>query len=219
MCEEVVLENPKGQISRTPPCLKEFNFEDLKIATNNFKPEALLGERGYGRIYKGWIDEKTLTPLEWGTAVAIHVNFAANYVLSEQIFLNCGESLILNDTDTQSWPDVKSKFSAKSLTSKATTQDPLVPKVPFMTTRVSHSEFSYSFPVVTGHALNYAYIVKEYLIAMDGETLTIKFTPSTNSLNAYAFVNGIEVMSMPDDIYKNDDGTLKLVDQDSLIYI
>ncbi|KAK1589200.1 hypothetical protein Q3G72_031458 [Acer saccharum] len=191
-------------------------------------------------------------------SVAIHVNFAANYVLSEQIFLNCGESLILNDTDTQSWLDVKSKFSAKSLTSKATTQDPLVPKVPFMTTRVSHSEFSYSFPVVTGRkfmclylysnsynglnaifsissgsfsllknfspaqttdALNYAYIVKEYLIAMDGETLTIKFTPSTNSLNAYAFVNGIEVMSMPDDTYKNDDGTLKLVDQDSLIYI
>ncbi|KAK0603354.1 hypothetical protein LWI29_004023 [Acer saccharum] len=197
-------------------------------------------------------------------AVAIHVNFAANYVPSEQILSNCGESLILNDTDTQSWtPDVKSKFllSAKSLTSKATTQDPLVPKVPFMTTRVSHSEFSYSFPVITGRkfmrlyfysnsyngfnatnamfsvssgsfsllknfstaqttdALNYAYIVKEYLIAMDDETLTIKFTPSTNSLNAYAFVNGIEVMSMPDDIYKNDDGTLKMVDQDSLIYI
>ncbi|KAK0603680.1 hypothetical protein LWI29_007462 [Acer saccharum] len=197
-------------------------------------------------------------------AVAIHVNFAANYVSSEQILLNCGESLILNDTDTRSWtPDVKSKFllSAKSLTSKATTQDPLVPKVPLMTARVSHFEFSYSFPVVTGHkfmrlyfysnsynglnatnavfsvssgsfsllknfspaqttdALNYAYIFNEYLIAMDGETLTIKFTPSTNSLNAYVFVNGIEVMSMPDDIYKNDDGTLKLVGQDSFIYI
>ncbi|KAK1586453.1 hypothetical protein Q3G72_002741 [Acer saccharum] len=140
-------------------------------------------------------------------AVAIHVNFVVNYVPSEQILLNCGESLILNDTDTQSWTlDVKPKFllSAKSLTSKATTQDPLVPKVPFMTARVSHSEFSYSFPVVTG---------------LDGETLTIKFTPSTNSLNSYAFVNGIEVMSMPDDIYKNDDGTLKLVGQDSLIYI
>ncbi|KAK4844895.1 hypothetical protein QYF36_025774 [Acer negundo] len=69
--EEVVVENPNGQISRTPPCLKEFNFEDLKTATSNFKPEALLGEGVYGRVYKGWIDEKTLTPSEWGTGNAI----------------------------------------------------------------------------------------------------------------------------------------------------
>ncbi|KAK0604116.1 hypothetical protein LWI29_012195 [Acer saccharum] len=61
------VKNPNGQISRTPPCLNGFNFEDLKTA-NNFKLEALLGERGYGRVYKGWIDEKTLTPSEWGTA-------------------------------------------------------------------------------------------------------------------------------------------------------
>ncbi|KAK1562879.1 hypothetical protein Q3G72_018416 [Acer saccharum] len=69
----------------------------------------------------------------------------------------------------------------------------------------------------TTYALNCAYIVMEYLIAVDGETLTIKFTPSTNSSNAYAFVNGIEVISMPD-IYYNDNG-LKLVGQDSLIFI
>ncbi|KAI9153063.1 hypothetical protein LWI28_005254 [Acer negundo] len=64
-------------------------------------------------------------------------------------------------------------------------------------------------------ALSYAYIVKEYLIAVDGETLTIKFTPSTNS--SYAFVNGIEVIYVPD-IYYNDTG-LKLVGQDSLIFV
>ncbi|KAK1562350.1 hypothetical protein Q3G72_010543 [Acer saccharum] len=200
-----------------------------------------------------------------------------SFIPSEQILLNCGESSILNDTDTRSWtPDVGSKFllSTKSSTSKATTQDPLVPKVPYMTARLSQSEFSYRFPVVPGrmlvclhfysnsynghnasnaifsvsaynrldttknrfsylpgsftllrnfstsqttYALNCAYIVREYLIAVDGETLTIKFTPSTNSSNAYAFVNGIEVISMPD-IYSNDNG-LKLVGQDSLIFV
>ncbi|KAK3224484.1 hypothetical protein Dsin_011509 [Dipteronia sinensis] len=65
--DEAVVENPNGKIlSRTAPCLKEFNFEDLKTATNNFKPEG-----GYGRVYKGWIDEKTLTPSEWGTGMAV----------------------------------------------------------------------------------------------------------------------------------------------------
>ena len=63
-----------------------------------------------------------------------------------------------------------------------------------------------------------AYIVKEYLIAMDGETLTIKFTLSTNSSNAYVFVNGIEVMSMPD-MYRSVDGTLMSVGQNYMIYI
>ncbi|KAK0604510.1 hypothetical protein LWI29_016354 [Acer saccharum] len=71
--EEVVVENPNGQISRTPPCLKEFNFEDLKTATNNFKPEALVGEGGYGRVYKGWIDENTLTPSVWGTGMVVAI--------------------------------------------------------------------------------------------------------------------------------------------------
>ncbi|KAK0572866.1 hypothetical protein LWI29_038261 [Acer saccharum] len=70
----------------------------------------------------------------------------------------------------------------------------------------------------TTEALNYVYIVNGYLIAGDGDTLTIKFTPSTNSSNAYAFMNGVEVMFMPD-IYKNDDGTLILVGQNYLIYI
>ncbi|KAK1562165.1 hypothetical protein Q3G72_007317 [Acer saccharum] len=174
-------------------------------------------------------------------------------------------------------PDVRSKFlfPAKSSTSKAATQNPLVPEVPYMTARVSHSEFSYSFPVVLGQkfvhlhfcsnsyngrdatnsvisftaynrlnaidarfffspgsyslfkncstvqttkALNYAYIVKEYLIIVDGGILTIKFTPSTNSSNAYAFVNGIEVMSMPN-IYRSVDGTLMSVGLNYPIYI
>ncbi|KAJ1407169.1 Serine-threonine/tyrosine-protein kinase, catalytic domain [Sesbania bispinosa] len=62
----------------------------------------------------------------------------------------------------------------------------------------------------TALALNYAYIVKEYSINVEGGTLNVTFTPSTNASNAYAFVNGIEVVSMPD-IYTSTDGTTMIV--------
>ncbi|KAE8722606.1 Receptor-like protein kinase FERONIA [Hibiscus syriacus] len=58
----------------------------------------------------------------------------------------------------------------------------------------------------TSEALNYAFIIKEYSINVDGEFLNLTFSPSS-SPNAYAFVNGIEVLSMPD-IYSNLDGVL-----------
>ncbi|KAL9315190.1 hypothetical protein ACSQ67_016191 [Phaseolus vulgaris] len=59
-------------------------------------------------------------------------------------------------------------------------------------------------------ALNYAYILKEFAIYVEGKTLNVTFTPSTNASNAYAFVNGIEVVSMPD-IYTSTDGTTMIV--------
>ncbi|KAK7374079.1 hypothetical protein VNO80_07505 [Phaseolus coccineus] len=59
-------------------------------------------------------------------------------------------------------------------------------------------------------ALNYAYILKEFAIYVEGKTLNVTFTPSTNTSNAYAFVNGIEVVSMPD-IYTSTDGTTMIV--------
>ncbi|CAL0328351.1 unnamed protein product [Lupinus luteus] len=59
-------------------------------------------------------------------------------------------------------------------------------------------------------ALNYAYIVKEYVIHVEGETLNVTFTPSANASNSYAFVNGIEVVSMPD-IYTSSDGSTMIV--------
>lgn len=49
---------PSGELLDKPN-LRVFNFAELKSATKNFKPETLLGEGGFGKVYKGWIDEKT----------------------------------------------------------------------------------------------------------------------------------------------------------------
>ncbi|KAI3855768.1 hypothetical protein MKX03_033448 [Papaver bracteatum] len=35
---------------------KTFTFRELATATKNFKPECLVGEGGFGRVYKGFID-------------------------------------------------------------------------------------------------------------------------------------------------------------------
>ncbi|KAM7263792.1 hypothetical protein ACFE04_001475 [Oxalis oulophora] len=67
----------------------------------------------------------------------------------------------------------------------------------------------------TIEALNYyPYIVKEYSVNVDGDSLNVTFTPTSGSNNAYAFINGIEIMSMPD-IYSTTDGTVMIVGQSS----
>ncbi|KAA3454621.1 receptor-like protein kinase FERONIA [Gossypium australe] len=180
-----------------------------------------------------------------------HLVLAADYVPTEKILLNCGEKSDLSDNDNRKWtPDVGSKFltgTEKSVTSPAASQDPAVPEVPYMTARVFHSNFTYSFPVVSGRkfvrlyfyansydgqnatnalfsvtsgsytllknfsaaqtseALNYAFVIKEYSINVNGDHLNLTFSPSSTPSNAYAFVNGIEVLSMPD-LYSNSDG-------------
>jgi hypothetical protein len=68
----------------------------------------------------------------------------------------------------------------------------------------------------TSLGLNYEYIVKEYSIHVDEGTLNVTFTTSTSASKAYAFVNGIEVVSMPD-IYTATDGTTMIVDKKNLI--
>ncbi|KAK9284927.1 hypothetical protein L1049_024108 [Liquidambar formosana] len=57
------------------PGLKAFSFNELKNATRNFRPSALIGVGKSGHVYKGWIDEKTLaaTKLGFGMAIAVKV--------------------------------------------------------------------------------------------------------------------------------------------------
>ncbi|XP_008780759.2 probable serine/threonine-protein kinase PBL3 [Phoenix dactylifera] len=53
--------------------LKAFTFNDLKNATRNFRLDSLLGEGGFGYVYKGWIDEQSLTASRPGAGMVVAV--------------------------------------------------------------------------------------------------------------------------------------------------
>uniref|UniRef100_A0A804LF01 RNA helicase aquarius insertion domain-containing protein n=1 Tax=Zea mays TaxID=4577 RepID=A0A804LF01_MAIZE len=61
-----------GQILKAPN-LHTFTFIELKTATKNFRPDSVLGEGGFGRVYKGWVDEKTMAPTRNGTDMVVAV--------------------------------------------------------------------------------------------------------------------------------------------------
>ncbi|KAM3369256.1 hypothetical protein ACQJBY_017263 [Aegilops geniculata] len=63
---------PEGRILEAPN-LRIFTFAELRAATRNFKPDTLLGEGGFGQVYKGWVDEKTMNPARSGTGMVIAV--------------------------------------------------------------------------------------------------------------------------------------------------
>ncbi|XP_073297851.1 receptor-like protein kinase FERONIA [Primulina huaijiensis] len=79
---------------------------------------------------------------------------AVDYAPSEKIFLNCGGPSDSTDLDGRKWTsDIGSKFvisTSNSLTASAATQKPSVPQVPYMSARIFHSDFTYSFPVASG---------------------------------------------------------------------
>lgn len=53
--------------------LKKFTFIDLKLATRNFRPESLLGEGGFGCVFKGWVEENGTAPVKPGTGLTVAV--------------------------------------------------------------------------------------------------------------------------------------------------
>lgn len=53
--------------------LKKFSFSELRTATRNFRPDSVLGEGGFGAVFKGWIDEQTLAPARPGTGMIVAV--------------------------------------------------------------------------------------------------------------------------------------------------
>ncbi|KAL8536269.1 hypothetical protein ACS0TY_011773 [Phlomoides rotata] len=53
------------------PNLRVFTFSELKIATRNFRSDTVLGEGGFGKVYKGWLDEKTPGKAGSGTVIAV----------------------------------------------------------------------------------------------------------------------------------------------------
>nr|GMD61319.1 Protein kinase [Ipomoea batatas] len=55
------------------PNLKSFTFADLKMATRDFRLDSVLGEGGFGPVFKGWIDKNSLSPAKPGTGLVIAV--------------------------------------------------------------------------------------------------------------------------------------------------
>ncbi|EPS71474.1 hypothetical protein M569_03280 [Genlisea aurea] len=49
------------------PHLRNFSLSELKVATRNFRNDTVLGEGGFGKVYKGWLDSRN------GTSSAIAV--------------------------------------------------------------------------------------------------------------------------------------------------
>ncbi|KAK8533978.1 hypothetical protein V6N13_028342 [Hibiscus sabdariffa] len=53
--------------------LRKFSFNELKLATRCFRPESLLGEGGFGCVFKGWISENGTAPVKPGTGLSVAV--------------------------------------------------------------------------------------------------------------------------------------------------
>lgn len=60
------------EILASSPNLKAFRFVELKNATKKFSSENLLGEGGFGYVYKGWIHLNTRTTTA-GSAMVVAV--------------------------------------------------------------------------------------------------------------------------------------------------
>ncbi|CAH8315015.1 unnamed protein product [Eruca vesicaria subsp. sativa] len=61
-----------GQILE-PPNLEVYSFFDLKIATKGFKQDLMVGEGGFGKVYRGWIHPETLAPSVTGSGLTVAV--------------------------------------------------------------------------------------------------------------------------------------------------
>ncbi|KAK9163143.1 hypothetical protein Syun_004045 [Stephania yunnanensis] len=53
--------------------LRKFTFNELKAATRNFRPESILGEGGFGCVFKGWIEENGTAAVKPGTRLTVDV--------------------------------------------------------------------------------------------------------------------------------------------------
>lgn len=53
--------------------LRKFTFNGLKLATRSFRPDSLLGEGGFGCVFKGWIEENGTAPVKPGTGLTVAV--------------------------------------------------------------------------------------------------------------------------------------------------
>ncbi|XP_061353744.1 receptor-like cytoplasmic kinase 176 [Gastrolobium bilobum] len=53
--------------------LKSFSYSELRAATRNFRRDSVLGQGGFGSVFKGWIDEHSLAPTKPGIGMIVAV--------------------------------------------------------------------------------------------------------------------------------------------------
>ncbi|KAL8483875.1 hypothetical protein ACS0TY_026527 [Phlomoides rotata] len=53
--------------------LRSYAFSELKAATRNFRPDSVLGEGGFGSVFKGWVDENSLAASRPGSGMVVAV--------------------------------------------------------------------------------------------------------------------------------------------------
>lgn len=67
-------QDPLPLIIKKPPSqLLKFSFQELKAATGNFRPDSILGEGGFGYVFKGWIEENGTAPAKPGSGITVAV--------------------------------------------------------------------------------------------------------------------------------------------------
>ncbi|XP_011009251.1 PREDICTED: receptor-like protein kinase FERONIA [Populus euphratica] len=182
----------------------------------------------------------------------------------DSIALDCGSSSQSFVSGRQWTADINSKVALldqDSPSSNSTANGASTSSVPYHTARVSHSQFTYTFPVKTTGpkyvrlyfnpasytgfnrskasfsvtAGRYTFLsnfsgihytdplgergyAREFILNVEGEqkNLSVAFTPSPHVAGAYAFINGIEIVSMPTNLYYTTAGDpgLHYVDKD-----
>jgi len=65
--------DPPPQENKAACQLLQFSFQELKAATGNFRPDSILGEGGFGYVFKGWIEEDGTSPAKPGSGITVAV--------------------------------------------------------------------------------------------------------------------------------------------------
>lgn len=65
--------NPSATENKDVCQLLKFTFQELKSATGNFRPDSILGEGGFGYVFKGWIEENGTAPAKPGSGITVAV--------------------------------------------------------------------------------------------------------------------------------------------------
>jgi len=182
--------------------------------------------------------------------IAVNCGDSENYIFRNRNWTGDGGWATTIDGDTDLFSTIEPKTGQKSVEADALKSNS-VEKIPFGSARLSHSKFTYSFPVTSGpkflrlhfyptsytnfYPISYGNftsdnspfsviannftllkdfnaslwvvmdddtITREYFINVEsGGRLSVTFLPSTNHSDAYAFINGIEAVSMPPFLY------------------